>query len=138
MTDDTYRNDAQALLRAINCRNELDSLLDSLILVLDAFERLRRHTENGSVPGDPAALLETFGRIGAQLESVIADAGLLGFGAPGDVVDLDRYQIIDAVRAGGVREDTVVEVVRRGYERDGRVLRPAEVIVAERDEEQAQ
>jgi molecular chaperone GrpE (heat shock protein) len=138
VTDDRYRNDAHALLRAFNRRNELDGIFDSLIPVLDSFDRLRRHTANGSVPDDSAALLETFGRIGAQLESAVADAGLLGFGAPGDAVDLDRYRIVDAVRTGGVREDTVVEVVRRGYERDGKVLRPAEVIVAERDEEKAQ
>ncbi|MFC4857374.1 nucleotide exchange factor GrpE [Actinophytocola glycyrrhizae] len=138
MADETYRNDAHALLRAFNHRSELDSLLDSLIPVLDSFDRLRRGTENGPVPKDPAALLETFGRIGAQLESAVAHAGLLGFGAPGDAVDLDRYRIVDAVPGGGVREDTVVEVLRRGYEKDGRVLRSAEVIVAERDEEQAQ
>lgn len=133
-TDDHWLP-ARHLLERLELRDEFDGLLTSLIPVLDSFDRLRTHTGGGKPADDPEALLATFERIGDQLRAAVADIGMVAFGAKGDPVDLGRYRVLDARQCGDVPEDTVVEVVRPGYQKDGRIFRSAEVIVAEQPKE---
>lgn len=134
MTDE-YSRLARGMLERLELRDELEDLLQSLIPVLDSFDRIDAHARDGWSPDDPAALLTTVERIASQLRGALGEAGLVVFGEPGDSVDLSRYEIVGVKEDADAAKDTVVEVVRRGYQRDGRVFRPAEVIVVGQEEE---
>ncbi|TCO62171.1 nucleotide exchange factor GrpE [Actinocrispum wychmicini] len=130
-SDDSRWPLASHLLERMNLRDELDSLLESLIPVLDSFDRLECHVNNGKPLDDPADLVVTCVRIGEQMRSALADSGLVPFGARGDSVDLGGYRVIGARPCADLPARTVVEVVRPGYQKDGRIFRSAEVIVAD-------
>ncbi len=130
MTGSHVPNTRELWLRK-QIQDELDDLVDALVDVLDSFDRAR--DDAGAT--DPATLLVTYRRIGDQLRTAVAEAGLEAFGAPGDPVDLSRYDVVEVVARADVEADTVVDVVRPGYRKDGRVVRPAEVIVAGQPEE---
>jgi len=67
-----------------------------------------------------------------QIESTLARQGVERAGEIGDAFDPERHEAVD-VRPSTDRPDgTIVEVVRPGYTRDGRVLRPALVAVSQR------
>lgn len=132
---DDQRWRASHLLGRMELRNELDGLLESLIPVLDSFDRLDSYTSGGTPVEDPAALLATCGRIGKQLRSAVAEIGLVSFGQPGDSVDLGDYRVIGTRPSADLMPDTVIGVVRPGYRKDGRIYRSAEVIVAEQPKE---
>lgn len=134
-TSDDRRRQASHLLGRMELRNELDSLLESLIPVLDSFDRLDSCAGGGTPVEDPVALLATCGRIGEQLRSAIAGIGLTSFGQPGDSVDLGGYRVMDTRPSADLPPDTVIGVVRPGYRKDGRIYRSAEVIVAEQPKE---
>jgi molecular chaperone GrpE len=135
--DEVHRTQALRVLHAFQGTQVLDSLLESLIVVLDSFDRVLSDPGNSSSSNDSAALLVTCGRIAEQLRSAVTAAGLVGFGERGDAFEFHRYMVIDVAQREGIPEDTVVEVVRRGYEKGGKVFRPAEVIVARKLEEPA-
>jgi len=66
-----------------------------------------------------------------QMEAILARQGVQRIGAVGERFDPARHEAIGVQSADGDTPDqTVVSVPRAGYLRDGRVLRPAQVIVA--------
>ncbi|HEX7353510.1 MAG TPA: nucleotide exchange factor GrpE [Mycobacteriales bacterium] len=97
-------------------------VLSQLLPVLDDIERARAH-------GD---LTGAFGAVGEALVTVTTKLGLESYGAPGDPFD---PQVHDAVMQAPPTADADVpvaaEVFRTGFRFAGRVLRPAQVAVAE-------
>jgi len=111
-------------------RRRLDQLLEDLINVLDSFDRLLGGRDAAGSPQDGAvhAMARSVEAIAHQLERSVAAAGLQRFGAAGDPLDLNRHVVVGT---GPGQLDTVTAVERGGYEREGRVIRPAEVIVGQ-------
>jgi molecular chaperone GrpE len=67
-----------------------------------------------------------------QIESTLARQGVERTGQIGEAFDPERHEAVDVRRSSDRPDRTIVEVVRPGYVRDGRVLRPALVAVAQR------
>jgi molecular chaperone GrpE len=67
-----------------------------------------------------------------QIDSTLARQGVARTGEIGDPFDPERHEAVAVRPAVDVPDGTVVEVIRPGYVRDGRVLRPALVAVAQR------
>jgi molecular chaperone GrpE len=67
-----------------------------------------------------------------QIESTLARQGVERAGHAGEAFDPERHEAVDVRPATDEPNGTIVEVVRPGYTRDGRVLRPALVAVAQR------
>jgi molecular chaperone GrpE len=65
-----------------------------------------------------------------QMEAVLARQGVTRMGAPGDRFDPERHEAVGVRETNEVPDRTVLEVARSGFAHDGRVLRPAEVIVS--------
>jgi molecular chaperone GrpE len=65
-----------------------------------------------------------------ELNDVLAGEGLVAIEASGKPFDPERHEAVAAVEEDGVEAGTVVDVIRKGYEFNGRVLRPAMVKVA--------
>jgi molecular chaperone GrpE len=118
---DNYRRrtdrDRQAVGEAATAQ-----VLAGLLPVLDDVERARTH-------GD---LTGAFAAVGDALTALVAKLGLESYGTAGEPFD---PQVHDAVMNAAPAADTDVtiaaEIFRPGYRYAGRVLRPAQVAVAE-------
>lgn len=131
-TDDRYRRavadlenfrrrSARDLELRINART--DALLRDWLEVVDSVERSAQMADVGS---DDALGLSA---VRDQIEAILRREGLERIGARGERFDPDRHEAI------GVRESSeppghIAEVARSGFAHDGRVLRPAQVIVS--------
>ena len=63
-----------------------------------------------------------------QMEAILARYGVARAGSPGEPFDPERHEAI-GVADGDAERPTIAGVARSGYTIDGRVLRPAQVIV---------
>jgi molecular chaperone GrpE len=102
-----------------------DALIGDWLEVADSVGRALAMDSEGAVGDGLRAVRD-------QIESTLARQGVERAGQVGDAFDPERHEAVD-VRPSTDRPDrTIVEVVRPGYVRDGRVLRPALVAVAQR------
>jgi molecular chaperone GrpE len=100
-----------------------DALLADWLEVYDGMERALRQT-----PENP--LFEGLRAVLDQMEAVLARQGVERFGTPGEPFDPQRHEAVDVRETGEVPDRTVVDVARSGFAREGRVLRPAQVVVS--------
>jgi molecular chaperone GrpE len=82
--------------------------------------------------GSEGAMGDGLRAVRDQIESTLARQGVERTGRIGDAFDPERHEAVDVRPSTDVPAGTIVEVVRPGYTRDGRVLRPALVAVAQR------
>ena len=119
---DNYRKrSARELERVVAERS--DAALLEWLEAVDGVERaLRQKPENPLYDGLRAML--------DHMESILARQDVRRVGAPGEPFDPNRHEAVDVRETGEAPDRTVVEVVRSGYLRGDRVLRPAQVVVA--------
>jgi molecular chaperone GrpE len=91
--------------------------------VVDAVERALRQRPEGPLREGLEAVLD-------QMEMVLRRRGVRRVGEPGERFDPTRHDAIGVRETGDVPPGTVVDVARSGFAADGRVLRPAEVVVS--------
>ena len=96
-------------------------VLGRLISVLDDIERARVH---GDLDG-------AFRSVGEALEKVTTSLGLVAYGQPGEPFDPKVHDALVSQPSPDAAEPTVAEVFARGYRLGERVLRAAQVVVAE-------
>lgn len=95
-------------------------LVADLLPALDDADRAEQHGE----------LTGTFRTVVDGLVKVLGHAGLERFGAPGEAFDPARHEALTSVPSPGAEGETVLELYRAGYSFGGRILRPAQVVVA--------
>ncbi|MEN3610185.1 nucleotide exchange factor GrpE [Plantactinospora sp. ZYX-F-223] len=100
-------------------------VLAALLPVLDDLDRAREH-------GD---LVGPFGTVAEQLNTALAKFGLTPFGEKGDPFDPNQHEAVAHQTSTEVTEPTCVEVLRRGYQVNDSLLRPALVAVADPEPE---
>lgn len=102
-------------------------LLGEFIPVLDNFHRALQ-----SIPRTEASrpILDGVVMICRQLEEVLKKQGLEEVAAEGEPFNPHLHEAIQVEETDRCPEDTVVEVIRKGYLFRGRLLRPAEVKVS--------
>ena len=133
--------------RARNERAEFRSrateeVCSALLPVLDDLHRAALEVEkttgrwDGDGSHDPAGtvvrgLLDGIRLVLRRFQDTLKRQGLLEIEAAGAPFDPRAHEAVQEIPAGpGQREGDVTEVLRRGYLLDGRVIRPATVIVA--------
>jgi molecular chaperone GrpE len=103
------------------------ALVSRLLPVLDNFELAISHAEQSR---DFDRMLKGVEMVFAELREVLRSEGLSTIEAEGKPFDPSCHEAVVAVEEEGVEAGTVVDVVRTGYEFQGKVLRPAMVKVA--------
>ncbi|WP_433232737.1 nucleotide exchange factor GrpE [Actinomadura formosensis] len=98
-----------------------DSVHQELIGLLDAFDYARRHGE----------LTGGFAQIGKLAEQSAARLGLTRIGAAKETFDPTRHQALGLIGDASATTQIVDRVVRPGYMSEGRVVRPAAVMVVQ-------
>jgi molecular chaperone GrpE len=100
-----------------------DALLADWLEVIDGLERAIRQMPEGQLFEGLRAVLE-------QMEAMLARRGVQRMGTVGEPFDPQRHEAIGVRETGELPDRTVVDVARSGYAREGRVLRPAQVVVS--------
>lgn len=96
--------------------------LAPVVEVLDTIDRAKEH---GELEGGLKAVAD-------QLERVVAAAGLVRFGEPGDAFDPTLHEALSHLGADpDVEVTTVKHVAKGGYRLGDRVLRAAQVLVVD-------
>lgn len=107
--------------RVEECR---ETVISDWLEAVDSVERALRMHPNGPAAEGLHAVLE-------QMEAILRREGVHRIGAAGEPFDPQRFEAVGVRGSSEVPDRTVVEVVRSGFGYDSRVLRPAQVIVAD-------
>lgn len=99
-------------------RGKLD-FVKTIIPVLDNLERALAHAED-----------EGLRLLARQLHAALSSEGLLVLDPSGEAFDAKVHEALASESREGVKSGTVLAVVEKGYALDGKVLRPARVVVA--------
>ncbi len=103
-----------------------ERLLAELLPVLDSLDA----GLNAAAAGDSEALRAGLELTRQQLLKVAADNGLTVVDPQGQSFDPDQHQAISQADQAGAEPGSVLQVFQKGYLLNGRLLRPALVVVA--------
>lgn len=104
-----------------------ESLLREILPVLDNFDRALLAARGSAESHEVVLGVELIQR---ELLRVLEKFGVTPYSALGQPFDPERHEAVGRVSRADTPEMTVVEETRRGYLLNGRVLRPAMVVVA--------
>ncbi|MEC9375064.1 MAG: nucleotide exchange factor GrpE [Pseudomonadota bacterium] len=107
-------------------RFALERFAESLLEVADSLEMALEITDKASVE----SLLEGNAATLKQLQSVLEKNGISTIYPEGEPFNPELHEAISMVDSDSAEPNTVVNVVQRGYELNGRLLRAARVVVA--------
>ncbi len=102
-----------------------EPLIKDLLPVMDDFKRAIEHADTG----DPKALAEGIKMIYSQLKSVLKKHGVTEIKSENETFDPLHHEAVGTEHIEGMEEDKIVKVMQDGYLLNGRLIRPAKVIV---------
>ncbi len=129
------------LSRALEARDELsqqreDGLFLELVSVLDSFENVFNNLQDKEETFDKSTkrAMKSFRGIYRKLLRVMDESGVERLGFPDGKAEIGLCKVVETEPMTGAEEGAIISIVRNGYRRGERILRPAEVItVANRD-----
>ena len=119
--------------RAVREKDELRQFATARVLedLLPVMDNLALGVDAAKQPGaDLKTLVGGVEMVLAQLKSVLANHGLKEISPLGQPFDANHHESLSAQSSPSVAEGSVAHVVRTGYSLNGRLLRPAAVIVS--------
>lgn len=101
-----------------------EKILEDLLPVLDAFD--------AAFTGAAWEKVDTNWRIGveyihSQFLKTLEENGIKSFGAVGDTFDPIKHDLADGMTSEEESTNAITKIIRKGYEIQGRVIRPARV-----------
>lgn len=121
---DNYRKRAARELEGAQ-RYAVERFAQELLPVLDSFE-----LAIASASADPERLIEGQAATLRLLQKAFDKAGISALDPTGQPFDPAEHEAVVAQPSASQPPDTVLQTVQKGYRLNGRVLRPARVIVA--------
>ena len=106
-------------------------LMKELLNALDSYELALK---NAATQSGGQSMLRGFELIQKQIQDTLARFGLKPIEAKGKKFDPHFHQAVSTQATDEVEENTVIDEMRKGYELNGRLLRPAMVSVAAKKE----
>lgn len=103
------------------------SLVESLLPILDNFERTLRAAESGATM---ESLVGGVGAVERQLKSILEAQGLERIVSVGQPFDAEIHEALAVVATEDHEPDTVMDEIEAGYRMGDRIIRPAKVRVA--------
>lgn len=104
-------------------------LISELVAILDDYQLAIESAEKNH---DPKLLFEGVNLITKHLQDVLKNQGLSVIDQAQVAFDHDRHEAVGTVETDGCEENTVVEILRKGYMINGKVARPAMVKVSKK------
>ena len=97
------------------------SVLEQLLPLLDDIDRAREHEE----------LTGGFAAVADNLTKLVERFNLTPVGAVGDEFDPSEHEALQMIESENFTVPSVATVLRKGYRRGDKLIRPAQVVVAE-------
>ncbi|HOX09763.1 MAG TPA: nucleotide exchange factor GrpE [Candidatus Omnitrophota bacterium] len=110
-----------------------EGMITELLRVMDDFERAIDSAKNTN---DTKVLLQGIEMVRRDFEDILKESGLKVIDPAGQPFDPERHEAVEHAEDVVHPENTVLEVLRKGYELNGKVLRPAAVKVSNKKEEE--
>jgi molecular chaperone GrpE len=101
-------------------------LLEQLIAMVDDMDLALKHLDG---PSDSVA--EAFRLLHRQFQVVLESHAVVAFESEGEIFDPERHEAFAVAQDEGHGSGTVQKQLRKGYFWDGRLFRPALVVVAQ-------
>ena len=114
-------------------QRDREKLVKSILPVLDNLERAISFdglTQDASTQPQLTGFIDGLDNVVSLFRTTLKKLGIEGYSAVGDVFDPALHEAVRRVVDDGVDANTVVEEYHKGYLIDGRLLRPALVVVA--------
>jgi molecular chaperone GrpE len=111
--------------REENRQLAVEDFIRDLLPVIDNFERALEHAGD-----DSGGFFQGVEMIAKQLVDLLARRGISEINPLGETFDPERHEAVQRVEDGEHPPGTVVFVMLKGYQADGRLIRPALVGVA--------
>ena len=110
----------------------LEKFVSSLLPVVDSLEKAIESAQaaEGADQGATQAIIEGVGLCHRMLLDSMAKEGCEIVDPEGEPFDPNLHQAMSAVENGDVEPNTVLTVVQKGYSLNGRLVRPAMVMVS--------
>jgi molecular chaperone GrpE len=124
---DNYRKRIERDMDAFKKFAMEKAILD-ILPILDSFDLAIQHT--AGEPTDAKKMLDGFTMIHRQLQTVLEKWGVARMQTEGQAFDPNLHQAVSQVDSADAQSGSVLSQVQAGYTLQGRVLRPALVIVA--------
>jgi len=118
--------------RTIREKDELRQFAATAVMedVIPILDNLGLGLAAARVQPDVTAVVEGIGRVLEQFKTTLARNGLKEVNPAGQKFDPNFHECISHQPSADVAEEHVMQVVRSGYTLNGRLLRPASVIVS--------
>jgi molecular chaperone GrpE len=97
------------------------SVLEQLLPLLDDIDRAREHQE----------LTGGFAAVADNLTKVVERFNLIPVGTAGDEFNPSEHEALQVIESENFTVPSVATVLRKGYRRGDKLIRPAQVVVAE-------
>ncbi len=102
----------------------VEKLVVTILPVLDSFEHALAHS------GDDGGLSEGIQNIHTQLMQALSSAHVSAFSPEGETFNPERHESVETVAVTNeTMDNTVTKVHQRGYQLNGKVIRPARVAI---------
>ena len=109
-------------------RRTLERFMTDLLPVRDSMERGLEAAD------DPSATVETLKEgkqlIMKMLSKVLADHGLQTIDPTGEAFDPEKHEAMTMMPSDQFDENTVIDVIEKGFQLNDRLIRPAKVVVS--------
>lgn len=120
----TTREASSATMRALSRGRE--TLAEDIVPVLDSFDMATASEQWATLDDGWRSGME---HVKNQLIEALSRHGISRFGKMGELFDPSLHEAAGQEHDGAHEDGAIVRVLRSGYRTDGRVIRPAQVIV---------
>jgi len=112
-------------------KKNLQSIMLDVIKIIDDIRKITKYYHNKMIDEiDVPKLLKIIDTIPSDLEDIFSYQGIQSFYCEGDVFDPRRQRIIEKIETvEQLKDKSVAERLRPGYEWDGKVIRPEMISV---------
>jgi len=110
-----------------------ENLIMELLRVMDDFERAIDSAKNSN---DAKMLLQGIEMVRHDFQDIMEENGLKVIDPKDQPFDPEKHEAIEHIEDDGHPANTVLEVMRKGYELNGKILRPAAVKVSKKKGEE--
>jgi len=104
-----------------------EEIISDIIPILDSFDMAMQGEKWNDVD---AAWRKGVEYIRAQCAGVLEKHGITAFGAAGEMFDTNLHESVKEDADTDAPEHSIIRVLRKGYRMNGRIIRPAQVIIA--------
>lgn len=106
-----------------------ENLITELLRVMDDFARAIDSAKNSN---DAKVLLQGLEMVRHDFQDIMEENGLKAIDPKGQPFDPEKHEAIEHIENDDHPENVVLEVMRKGYELNGKILRPASVKVSKK------